>query len=65
MLCSDGTLLELVRFKKHNEGPDELTDEETGQVGWKPPGGLQGLLGRPNRKASDDAKDTNCQYAFH
>ena len=27
-MCSDGTLLELVDFKKHNEGPDELTDEE-------------------------------------
>ncbi len=27
-LCSDGTLLELVEFNKHHEGPDELTDEE-------------------------------------
>ena len=27
-MCSDGTLLEVVDFKKHNEGPDELTDEE-------------------------------------
>ena len=27
-LCSDGTLLEMVRFDKYNAGPDELTDEE-------------------------------------
>ena len=27
-MCSDGTLLEVVDFKKHDEGPDELTDEE-------------------------------------
>jgi hypothetical protein len=27
-LYSDGSLLELVRFKKHKEGPDELTAEE-------------------------------------
>ncbi len=28
MLYSDGTLLEMVQINKHNEGPDELTDEE-------------------------------------
>jgi hypothetical protein len=28
MPCSDGTLLELVEVNKHNEGPDDLTDEE-------------------------------------
>ena len=28
MLCSGGNLMELVEFQKHNEGPDELTDEE-------------------------------------
>jgi hypothetical protein len=27
-LCSDGTLLELVEFKKHNEGSDQLADDE-------------------------------------
>jgi hypothetical protein len=27
-MCSDGSLLEVVDFKNHNEGPDELTDEE-------------------------------------
>lgn len=27
-LCSDGTLLEVVRFNKRNKGPDELTNEE-------------------------------------
>jgi hypothetical protein len=27
-MCSDGTLLELVDFKNHNEGPDKLTGEE-------------------------------------
>ena len=27
-MCSDGGLLELVDFRNHNEGPDELTDEE-------------------------------------
>jgi hypothetical protein len=27
-LCSDGTLMELVEFKQHNAGPDELTEEE-------------------------------------
>ena len=27
-LCSDGTLLEMACFNKHNEGPAELTDEE-------------------------------------
>jgi hypothetical protein len=26
-LCSDGTLLEMVEFNKHNGGPDELTNE--------------------------------------
>jgi hypothetical protein len=25
---SDGTLFEMVEFHTHNEGPDELTDEE-------------------------------------
>jgi hypothetical protein len=45
-LWPDGTLLEMVRFRKHNEGPDDLTDEEldkwvasfqvktTGLVSW-------------------------------
>jgi hypothetical protein len=28
MLCSDGSLMGLVDFQKHNEGADELTDEE-------------------------------------
>ena len=27
-LWSDGTLFEMVEFNRHNEGPDELTDEE-------------------------------------
>ena len=27
-LWPDGTLFELVEFNKHNDGPDELTDEE-------------------------------------
>jgi hypothetical protein len=27
-LCSGGTLLELAEFKKHNERPDERTEEE-------------------------------------
>ena len=27
-LCSDGTLLEMVCFNRHNAGPDPLTDEE-------------------------------------
>jgi hypothetical protein len=27
-LCSDGTLLELVEFSKHNEGPDVLPHED-------------------------------------
>src|ERR1700680_1581415 len=35
MLWSDGILFEMVEFSKHNEGPDELTDEELG-------GGLKG-----------------------
>jgi hypothetical protein len=26
--CPEGTLLELVEFNEHNEGSDELTDEE-------------------------------------
>jgi hypothetical protein len=28
MLCSNGTLMELVDFQKHTEGPDEITDEK-------------------------------------
>ena len=27
-LCKDGSLLELVRFERHNDRPDDLTDEE-------------------------------------
>jgi hypothetical protein len=27
-LCSGGSVMELVEFQKHNEGPDELTNEE-------------------------------------
>jgi hypothetical protein len=27
-MCSDGTLLEVVQFQKHDEGPDEPTEEE-------------------------------------
>jgi hypothetical protein len=27
-LWPDGTLFELVEFNRHNDGPDELTDEE-------------------------------------
>ena len=27
-LWSDGTLFEMVEFNQHNDGPDELTDEE-------------------------------------
>jgi hypothetical protein len=27
-LWPDGTLFEMVEFNQHNEGPDELTDEE-------------------------------------
>jgi hypothetical protein len=30
-LWSDGTLFEMVEFNKHNDGPDELTDEELGR----------------------------------
>ena len=32
-LCSDGTMLEMVRFNTHNRGPDELTDEELDRWG--------------------------------
>jgi len=28
MLCPDGSLFEIVDFKNHDQGPDELTDEE-------------------------------------
>jgi hypothetical protein len=28
MLCPDGSLLELLQFRKHNDGPDEPTAEE-------------------------------------
>ena len=28
MLCSNGSLMELVDFQKHTEGTDEITDEE-------------------------------------
>ncbi len=34
-MCSDGILLELVDFKDHNEGPDELAEEELNQ--WTGP----------------------------
>jgi hypothetical protein len=27
-LWPDGTVFEMIEFNKHNEGPDELTDEE-------------------------------------
>jgi hypothetical protein len=30
-LYKDGTMLELVRMPKHNEGPDDLTAEELDQ----------------------------------
>ena len=28
MLAADGTVMELVKFQNHDEGPDELTNEE-------------------------------------
>jgi hypothetical protein len=28
MLADDGTVMELVKFQNHDEGPDELTNEE-------------------------------------
>jgi hypothetical protein len=34
-LCSDGSVMELVEFQKHEEGPDELTGEELDR-GLKP-----------------------------
>ena len=37
-LRADGTLLELLWFKKHNEEPDELTDEELDRWVEKLPG---------------------------
>jgi hypothetical protein len=53
-LCSDGTVMELVEFQDHREGPDEISEEELDR--WAdgfPVETHQRLLGRPRRRAGD------------
>jgi hypothetical protein len=53
-LCPDGTVMELVQFQDHREGPDEISGEELDR--WAdgfPVKRRQRLLGRPRRRAGD------------
>lgn len=55
-LCSDGTLLEMVEFGKHNEGPDDLTDEELDRwVGSFPIEGVEARVVELKRAAEMSA----------